>query len=203
MKIKYLIYLDILGFNELATKISVEKGLDSKKIRLDFINSIDSRIKTLESKKKITGKKYGNSDDWILVSDDLISTFQSINEIYNHDTNYEGYRQVPLEIAIGTGEYDKWASFDGKELIIEQQTIEFLKTNIINEYHRYYKESNNNQSPMSNFVILTESAFDKLDSLDKKKCTQILYNQKTVQHKLYYMDCNTAIKEVKYTIFLK
>jgi len=77
METKFLIYLDILGFNELATKISTEKGLDSKKIRLDFIYSIDSRIKTLESKKKITGKKYGNSDDWILVADDLISTFQS------------------------------------------------------------------------------------------------------------------------------
>ena len=174
---KYLIYLDILGFEGLAEEISSEKGIDQRDVREKFIDVIKERVERLEAKGKIIGKKYGESDDWLLVTDALDKVFNCILEILDHDTGYRDYEKVPLEIGIGTGEYDKWARFDGTNLIVEDDTIKFYKTNIIGYYHKWYK-IHNKQSPKSTFIVLTESAYHELEPLDRKICQEIKYKYK-------------------------
>ncbi|MEA3282482.1 MAG: hypothetical protein U9Q68_07980, partial [Euryarchaeota archaeon] len=169
---KYLIYLDILGFEALAEKVASEKGIDQRDVREKFIDVIKERVERLEVKGKIIGKKYGESDDWLLVTDALDKVFNCILEIVDHDTGYGDYEKVPLEIGIGTGEYDKWARFDGTNLIVEDDTIKFYKTNIIGYYYKWYK-LHNKQSPKSTFIVLTESAYHELEPLDKKICQEI------------------------------
>ena len=173
---KYLIYLDILGFEALAEKVASEKGIDQRDVREKFIDVIKERVERLEVKGKIIGKKYGESDDWLLVTDALDKVFNCILEILDHDTGYRDYEKVPLEIGIGTGEYDKWARFDGTNLIVEDDTIKFYKTNIIGYYHKWYK-IHNKQSPKSTFIVLTESTYHELEPLDRKICQEIKYKK--------------------------
>ena len=175
---KYLIYVDILGFERLAEKIEEERGIESREVREKFIDVINERVKTIERRGRITGKKYGESDDWLLLTDSLENVFKSILEILDHHTPYKGYEKIPLEIAMGTGEYDKWVRFDGKKLIIEKSTIKFLKTKIIGYYHDWYKQKHNNESPKSTFIVLTESAYRELEPLDRKICRKIEYKYK-------------------------
>jgi hypothetical protein len=175
---KYLIYVDILGFERLAEIIEEERGIESREVRGKFIDVINERVKTIERRGRITGKKYGESDDWLLPTDSFENVLESIFEILDHHTPYKAYEKIPLEIAIGTGEYDKWARFDGKKLIIEKSTIKFLKTKIVGYYHDWYKQKHNKKSPKSTFIILTESAYHELEPLDRKICQKIEYKYK-------------------------
>jgi len=132
---KYLIHLDILGYEALAEEISEKTGVDSRKVRDEFIDVINEKIEAIERKGIIIGK-YEESDKWILVTDSLDNVFKGIFEILEHHTSYKGYRKIPLEIAIGTEYYDKWARFYGRKLISERSTIRFRKTFIIDYHHR-------------------------------------------------------------------
>jgi hypothetical protein len=175
---KYLVYVDILGFERLAEILEEERGIESREVREKFIEVINERVKTIEREGRIIGKKYGESDDWLLLTDSLENVFESILNILDHHTPYRGYEKIPLEIAIGTGDYDKWARFDGKELIIENSTIKFIKTKIIGYYHDWYKQNHKNKSPKSTFIIITDSAYNKLEPLDRRICQKIEYKYK-------------------------
>jgi hypothetical protein len=170
---KYLIYLDILGFEPLAKDIAVKKGIEERDVRRKFISVIKEKVRALEAEGKIEGKKYGDSDDWLLVTDTMDKVFKSIFEILDHNTGYKNYEEVPLEIAIGVGDYDKWAKFDGVNLVIEDQTIAFIKTNIMGHYHKWHKKRHGGASVKSTFVVLTESTYQRLELPDMKMCQGI------------------------------
>ena len=180
---KYLVYVDILGFEKLAEILEEERGIESREVREKFIDVINERVKTIEREGRIIGKKYEESDDWLLLTDSLENAFKCILEILDHHTPYKGYEKIPLEIAIGTGDYDKWARFDGKELIIENSTIKFIKTKIIDYYHDWYKQNHKNESPKSTFITLTESAYLELEPLDRKLCQKIEHKYKNDDEK--------------------
>ena len=175
---KYLVYVDILGFEKLAEILEKEREIESREVREKFIDVINERVKTIEREGRIIGKKYGESDDWLLLADSLENVFESILNILDHHTPYRGYEKIPLEIAIGTGDYDKWARFDGKELIIENSTIKFIKTKIIGYYHDWYKQNHKNESQKSTFIIITESAYHELEPLDRRICQKIEHKYK-------------------------
>ena len=77
---KYLILLDILGFEALAKEIEEKTGVDSRKVRDEFIDMINEKIKTIKRKGIIIGKHEG-SDNWILVTNSLDNVFKGIFEI--------------------------------------------------------------------------------------------------------------------------
>lgn len=169
---KYLIWLDILGFDGLAKGIAEETGVSARKVRDDFINTITSRIDIAKNKKEIVGVNYGERDDWIIVTDSSDATFRVISEILDHNTQYANHERIPLEIAIGTGEYDKWACLDDKKLVTEESTLVFLKTNIVSYYHGYLKR-HAGKLQTSTFIVLTESAYRELNPLDKAMCQRV------------------------------
>jgi len=173
---KYLILLDILGYEALAKEIAEKTRVDSRKVRDEFIDVINEKIEPIKRKGIIIGK-YEGIDDWTLVTDSLDNVFKGIFEILEHHTYYKDYRKIPLEIAIGTEYFDKWARFDGKKLTREDSTIQFIKEmlkRIINYYHEWYKKRYN-ESPKSTFIVFTESAYNDLEPLDKKICKEIKY----------------------------
>ena len=167
-EMKFLIYLDILGFGGLASEISSKKGIEERHVRQKFIETIEERIEKLDAKRVIIGKKYGEDDDWILAVDNIDTAFKCIYEILDHNTGYDGYRKIPLEFAVGTGEYDRWARFDDRNLMVEKSTINFMKTYIVNHYHKWYKQIHGEESILPTFVVLTESAYGELEPLDSK-----------------------------------
>jgi hypothetical protein len=171
---KYLVYVDIMGFQNLAEKIAKEKQIEERKVRVDFLNVIRERVEAIEARKEIIGMSCGR-DDWILVTSSIDLVFKILFELLDHNTGYKNYEKIPLEIAIGIGEYDKWAKFEGANLIIEGSTIKFLKTKIVEYYHKWYKESHNGQSSVSTFVIFTPLAYQELEPLDRRMCRRIEY----------------------------
>jgi hypothetical protein len=169
---KYLVYVDILGFEELVKEIGASKGVEEREVRSKFIDVIKERIEVIETKGRIIGKQYGESDDWLLVTDDLDEVFWIISEILDHNTKYIGYKKIPLEIGVGTAEFDRWAKFNGKDLIIENDTIKLLKKYILSHYRKWYK-MNRGGRIKSTFVVLTEEQYEELEPLDKKMCKKI------------------------------
>jgi hypothetical protein len=80
---KYLVHLDILGFERLAEKIEEERGIESREGRKKFIDVLNERMKTIEREGRITGRKYGESDDWLLLTNSHENVFESILNILN------------------------------------------------------------------------------------------------------------------------
>ena len=175
---KYLVYVDILGFEDLLKDIGNERGIESRKVRNDFISVIEKGLEEIKQKGRIIEIIPYGGDSWILVTDALDKVFLSILEILDHNTGYKDYEKIPLEFGIGTGKFDKWAKFDGRHLTCEDEAIKWLKTYIICYYHDWYKQKHDQKSPKSTFVILTESAYRELEPLDKKICQKIEYKYK-------------------------
>lgn len=145
---------------------------ETRAVRSDLITVIQNRINYTIEKELIIGYKYGNSDDWLLVAKSFNDVFIVIKEILDHNSFYPKYMHIPLEIAIGTASFDRWAILNGNKIIIEEDTIKFLKSYVLNYYHKWFKE-NNNTSIRKSFVVFTEEAFKELEPLDKTICNRI------------------------------
>lgn len=190
---KYLIYIDILGFEAYAEEIALDKGIDVRQVRARFIDTIKEKINDLEKKQLIIGKKYGNSDDWILILENIENIYLCTLNILDHNTGYEDFEVIPLEIAMGIGEYDKWARYEGTELVVESSTIDFLKTNIINRYKKIYKKYAG-QSIKSTFIIMTESLYKDLSRIERDLCKKISYsNEKGKEVTIYNMEIDRFV----------
>ena len=166
---RYLIYVDILGFEKLAEEISAIRKIDSREIRRKFREIIRERVEAVERNGKIKDKIYSKKDDWILLSDSIDNVFEAIYLILKHRTPYEDYREIPLEIAIGSVEYDDWVKYDNESIIDEDSTVKLLKTKIIGAYHK------NHESPRSTFIVIAEDVYMELDPFDKHICTKEEY----------------------------
>jgi len=180
---KFLVWLDILGFDGLTKKIAEETGMEARKVREDFIETINERVASIEHKKEIIGKNYGERDDWILITENLDLAFKVTSDILDHNTQYRHHERIPLEIAVGTGRYDRWGSLDDKGLIVEDSTVDFLKTRIISYYHEWYKKNNPKKFLDSTFVVLTDSAYSELNKLDRMSCRKIEFKHKESEGK--------------------
>lgn len=150
---------------------------DSSKIRTDLINIVKEKVEKAESEGEIIGKAYEN-DKWVLVLDSLDLVFKVTSEILDHNTGYENYEKIPLEIAFGVEEYEEWGKFDGSALMFQKPTIRFLKTNITDHFRGFYRQAHNGKSPTTTFVVLTEAMYLELAPLDRKICREIKYKYK-------------------------
>jgi hypothetical protein len=157
----YLIWLDILGFDNFCRQIAESRGLEPKKVRTDFIETINERIEEATSKQQIIGQKYGESDDWLLATNSLDLTLKTVGDILEHDTGYLAVK-IPLEIAIGAVNIDDLSSLQGSQLLSNQGTIDFLKTNIISFYHKWH-ELEFACSPKKTFVVITEDVATEME----------------------------------------
>jgi hypothetical protein len=182
MRKEYLIWLDILGFEELAIEIGRKSNVSERKVRDDFVRLLNEKIEEVAARGDIIGKKYGQGDDWLLVTESLDLAFKVISNILQHDTGYKGNSKIPLEIGIGVGKYDNWAKLDGFKLIVENSTIKFLKTHVIDYYCKWYKQTYS-RSIDSTFCVLTESAYDELGPLDREICRKVEHRDKMIGNK--------------------
>ncbi len=173
IKEHFLIWIDILGFGNLAKELSRKTRMEERKIRNDFIQVLSKKIDLVEKMGFIVGKNYGEKDDWLLVTGSMNSAFKAICEILDHNTGYEDLKCIPLEIGIGVAEYDRWARFSGTELVTESSTIDILKTNIIRQYHEWYNRNHKGKTIKWSFLVFTETAHDRLEPLDKGMCRKI------------------------------
>lgn len=175
MEKAFLIWLDILGFQELAHEVAEQCNLSERKVRDDFIRIINEKVADLKKNGLIIGKKYGEGEDWLLATSSLDSVFQAITCLLDHNTEYRNCEKIPLEIGIGIMQYDRWAKLEGSKLIEENSTINFLKKPIIGYYRKWYKRTYLT-SIKSTFIVLTEQVYDEMEPFDKEFCNEIEYD---------------------------
>ena len=166
----------------MAEEVAEKSKVSERKVRADFIRIINEKVKEAEDKGQIAGKKYGEGEDWLLLTRSVDLVFKVITNILDHSTDYKHCAQVPLEIGIGVGQYDRWAKLAGSKLISESPTVKFLKTNIIHYYRKWYKQTYS-KSIRTTFIVFTESAYRELEPSDQKICKRIEYIDDGVKEK--------------------
>src|SRR5665647_1664904 len=134
METKFLIYVDILGFEKLGKTIAKKSRMQVSRVREDFIHIVDEKIEEAKKRNEIIGKSYYQGDSWILVAKSLDDVLKFVYRIINNATPYLDYDKVPLEIAVGIGSFSNEAKLDGSSIISQNSTIRFLKTPIAVSY---------------------------------------------------------------------
>ncbi len=198
---KFLIYLDILGFEILSDAIAKASKIDARKVRHDFVDAINQQIESLAGRGEIVGNRFGGGDDWLLVTEDLNSLFLVISKLLDHNTGYQECQKIPLEIAVGTADLDKWARLQGRDLVTEDSTISFLKTRIIEYYHKWYK-TNHGTSITSTYLVFTQSAYSQLAALDKAACRRIEADDTVKRPTFFAVEYEKIVRRLKNAEFL-
>jgi len=150
---KYLVYLDILGFEALAREIAEKTGFEEDVIRQNYLSDP-------------LAKKIGE------IKREGIQISKGISEIEGSD-NY--VLIVDHVVGLGTKEIDE--DIEVKP-INRKEIIKFLKNDIINPYRSYYKKKHG-VGIKETFVLFTPDFFDVLEPLDRKYGERILYKTKT------------------------
>jgi Mg/Co/Ni transporter MgtE len=167
LKKKYfLVYIDILGFEERAEKEAKKTGRPAKDIRKSYVDSIEGRLKELNKDEVIVlYKNAGGLDSWLLFADDIWKTFKSVAEILK--------AQLPLEVAIGVKDIDKES--DRYSIEFEGEVISYLKTGIIGKYRKFFEDTHAEHSPKQTFILLAPEAYKELESKKVKKIARKPY----------------------------
>jgi len=213
MNKKFIVYLDILGFEELAENIEKNENIRSEIVRKElFINPLMKKIQKLKTESKIIGGK-SIADDWILIIDGYENLYGTVSEILKTEIDIvkyvtnpkKNYGTIQFEIVIGSYEFDKWAGLDGDEIICDDNTIRYLKAHLINEYKNFHKETNSERITES-FTIATDSFFDDLSFEMKKYLMNLeleyLDKADNILKKYYLLHTENVIKEGKISEFL-
>ncbi|HLG30308.1 MAG TPA: hypothetical protein VI387_08875, partial [Candidatus Brocadiales bacterium] len=148
---QFLIYMDILGYEERAKKYAKRTGYSPEQLRKLEIDSIEGRLNELKASKVITifNSISGSSheDAWLAFTDStdgIFKAFKTVREVLKAN--------APLAIAIGVGEFD-----DPYSIQRGDETISFLKTNFIPKYKKYYRDTHE-ESIEHTFVLLIPEA---------------------------------------------
>ena len=174
---KYLIYLDILGFERLAEEMAKKTGFEEDVLRQNYLSDpVEKEIEEItregiEISKGIS--EIEGSDNYVLIFDDIQTAFELVGKLTTIKIPHRDYGVIPLEMALGTKEID-----GGIEVrpINRKEIIKFLKEDVINPYRSYYE---NDETIKETFVLFTQEFFDDLEPLDKKYCERISHRNKT------------------------
>jgi len=194
---RYLIYVDILGFQDLAVEIAQKTGIKEDVIRENFL-SRPLRI-AIDDIGKRTGVSRGisqieGSDSYVIILNDLESTFLTVCELSRIGIHHEDYETIPLEIAIGTCVLDTSLPI---EPINRAEIIQFLKNDIINPYREYCKREFN-EKLRTTFVVATEDFVLHLEPPDRKYCGLVPH----VTKRFYVLDLDAIRQRCKMFSFL-
>ena len=120
--VKYLVYADILGFEELAREIAGETGVGEDSVRENYLsNPLKEKIDEIKKDKETeacTGR-----DDYLLFIDNFRKTLEVINALSSIKIPIKNYDYIPVEIAVGVKEFKECGYI--KNSINKTKTIEF------------------------------------------------------------------------------
>lgn len=143
---RYIIYVDILGTENRAIREAEIIGRQVDDIRESLIASIEKRIEQIKKEGVIIDFKQISLDSWLLIAINLSRTFESIERILKAN--------LDLEIAIGVIA----DSIELESVFLGNETIIFLKNNIIGKYKKWYKDIYRNSLDKT-FILLTTDAY--------------------------------------------
>lgn len=166
---KYLVYIDMLGYEKLPEILSNESGYDEDYERnrlLEILKNIVTRINI----------KYirDSTDSFIFEINDVNTVFEILNKLIYLKTYHKKFSYIPLEVGVGVADYNTDNDF---ELTVKRDVIKFLKSYIISEYREWYKHKHN-ESIIKTFIVITKEFFNDLEPFEQKECEEICQNNK-------------------------
>jgi hypothetical protein len=176
---KYLVYVDILGFEALAREIAEKTGFEEDVIRQNYLSDpLEKKIEEIKGEGIQISKgisEIEGSDNYVLIIDHIQTAFELVGKLTTIRIPHKAYKFIPLEVGLGTKEIDEDI---GVKPINRKEIIKFLKSDIINPYRSYYK-TERGEGIKETFVLFTPDFFDALEPLDRKYCERISYKTKT------------------------
>lgn len=168
---RYLVFLDVLGFEHLPEHLSGITGLEVSYIRENFlVNPLQLRIEQICSSED---RHYQFTDDHFIVVNSIDKVFRLIKAVSSIIIPLISPIQVPVEIAVGKGEISNTYN-----PINDNETIEFLKYDILKNYREWHKSKNNGKSIKNTFVALTNEFYEDLPSNRHVLCKEINFEGK-------------------------
>lgn len=156
----FLIYIDILGFEDIAKKEAEESPLKPEEVRNAFRKRIKNKLSESMTQETILYYQEMSLDSWLLFTDEIWKAFKSVDKVSE--------AELPLQVIIGAKEFDKSPSGQGL-ISLQDETMSYLKHNIISLYETWYKEEHGH-SPNQTFILLAEELYKELDY--KKMCSK-------------------------------
>ncbi|KAF5434228.1 hypothetical protein C5S35_14860 [Candidatus Methanophagaceae archaeon] len=107
---KYLVYVDILGFEDLAREIAKRTGFEEDVIRQNYLS--DPLGKRIEETKRDGIKiskgisEIEGSDNYVLIVDHIQTAFELVGKLTTIRIPHKDYNFIPLEVGLGTKEID-------------------------------------------------------------------------------------------------
>ena len=157
---RFLIHVDILGFEQLALEVAELSTFEVDIVRGRFIDSIEEKINKLEKDSIITSKQM-LADNWLLVVEREEDVFVCLREIINHHTGIINHQQIPLEILIDIIKTDDRIIYSKNPLVVYNETIRFQKSTYLHSFRGWYKHIHA-ASIHSTFILVTEKAYQEL-----------------------------------------
>jgi hypothetical protein len=178
-KKKYLVYVDILGFEALAREIAEKTGFEEDVIRQNYLSDpLEKEIGEIKRERIQISKgisEIEGSDNYVLIVDHIQTALALVGKLTTIRIPHKDYKFISLEVGLGTKEIDDDI---GVRPINRKEIIKFLKSDIINPYRSYYK-TKHGEEIKETFVLFTPDFFDVLELLDRKYCERISYKTKT------------------------
>lgn len=184
----FLIYIDLLGYEKKAKEEAKLTGRPVEDIRKSYVDSLERRLDRLNENDIISflykNHDEGFHDDFLIFTETIQKAFFIINEAMKAG--------LPLEIAIGLKEFD-----DTSQIQRKNETIEYLKSNIINKFIQFCKDEYGD-SPHQTFILLTTELYNKLDFDSKKICFKPYLSAK-----FWLIDIEKFLNFIKISKFLE
>ena len=167
----YLIFIDVLGFENFAENLSHITKLEPAFIRESFITKpLSQKISDLCSDED---KHYAFTDNHFVVVDSLDKVFKIIKKTSSISVPLLDPICIPVEIAVGKKFISK--DFDP---INQNEIVRFLKNDILTNYREYYKSKNDGRPIHESYVVITKDLYDDLPSGRNQLCTEVNYQNK-------------------------
>lgn len=115
----YIIFIDILGYQEVANEISSQTNLDSSYVRQSFLR--DPLTRAIVKFGNAVSLRYF-SDDFLVFTNNLETVFGIIYEVSRLAIPFNTPKLVPFEVAVGVTDLN--TNFDP---IDQDETVRFLK----------------------------------------------------------------------------
>jgi hypothetical protein len=163
IKSKIVIYVDQLGFGELAEHLQKDTNYKNESLcrEVFLYTPLRTIIEELEKDPKITAIK-GSDDYKIIIENDYLLMIEIISKISTIEIPIKGYNYIPLEIVADIVVFEEILG----ENITRTEVIKFLKTDLLTEYRNYYKTIN--KEPIKEtFFIIGKSLHEKLPIMVK------------------------------------
>ncbi len=179
-KENFLVYIDILGFEQLPRELAEKSGIDEDWIRQHaFLSPFQQIIEDLrhDNDVKIDYLKEG-SDSCLILIHDLDSVFRIIKKFsdINLPMKIGKPDKGPIEVGI---DFVNDQNVICEDPISSQKIISSLKKNFFNDYRQWFKAQNHN-SIKNSYIIISESVHQKLENHQKGECEKLPIEDKNL-----------------------